>query len=936
MNFLLKRPVIVLFALSAFSLALSACGSATTQPSNPNLTPMSAEIYTVQSENGASLQTEPSLLQAGFALSLRAISLTDAVSPVATSANNENDSADQATTAIANQEAARQALPSGYTLLGKAYAVESAGASPVQFKLTLPVEGIDASAPIRNFDLFAWDGVHWQFVPSQLNNGQLTAELNRLPSVLAILQKSPATPSLHADLLPEEVLNGMGSGLTSLSPAGLYLQTDGTLQGVLAGGFDSAMGYAIQPLVEAKADNNGRTALDSVLANPQARQTNLGGLVDLANNAQYNGIKLDYRGISPERSTAFTVFVTDLANELHKAGKQLTLVIPAPVQSANGWNMQGYNLRLLGQVADALEIDLQAVSVGAQDTNLQSMLSWMVGEVNREKLRILTSAAPLDVTEAASTRLPTKRAMEVFGQVNTSNDPALIIPGTPVSLNLNGTVNSLEIDAATQAVRYQYTDGNGVQHLVYIPSTATLQQQLQLAQQFNLNGTVVRNLFDNGNSPAMFNTLINSASGGSANPPSQSQLVWQVSKDGATVTQEVGTWGQPFSWTPTDAGTYQIAAVLDTGEPRQLSTYDMVVNAQLPPTPAPAIVVAGAPAVSGPQPTRDPSLPAPTNAPVIAPVPAVRGTNLSGGFEMGGQVVHGGIPAAAQMKQAGFTWVKVQTGPGANIQDIANAHNMGFKILLSVVGDRNRPMDPSYQDEFAAGVAAQAAAGADAIEVWNEPNLTREWPDGQINPANYVPLLQKAYNAIKAANPNTIVISGAPAPTGYWGACTPSGCDDRYWMEGLLAAGGANYMDCIGAHYNEGLVSPYAYGGNADPRDNHYTRYFYGMVETYVGALAGTRKICFTELGYLSGQEWGSVPGHFMWKPPFNNTVAEQAQYLAEAAAIGLSDGRVRLIIVFNVDFTFWGDDPQAGYAMIRPDGSCPACVTIGNVLGSR
>jgi hypothetical protein len=931
MNFPLKRPVIVLFALSAYSLLLSACGGATAQPSNPNLTPMSAEVYTVQSENGASLQAEPSLLQAGFALSLRAISLTDASIP-SENATLENSTANSAS---ANQLAARQALPSGYTLLGKAYWVESEGTPPVQFKLNLPVESIDANAPIRNFDLFAWDGAHWQFVPSQLANGQITTELNRLPSILAILQKSPASPSLHADLLPEEVLNGMGSGLTSLSPAGLYLQTDGTLQGVLAGGFDSAMGYAIQPLVEAKADNNGRTALESMLANPQARQTNLGGLVDLANNAQYTGIKLDYRGISPERSTAFTIFVTDLANELHKAGKQLTLVIPAPVQGANGWNIAGYNLRLLGQVADTLEIDLQGVNVGAQDPNLQAMLSWAVGEVDRNKLRMLISSAPLDVTEAVSTRLPTKRAMEMFGQVNTSNDPALIIPGTPVSLNLNGTVSGLEIDAATQAVRYQYTDGNGVSHLVYIPSTATLQQQLQLAQQFNLNGAVVRHLFDNGNSPAMFNTLIGSASGGTANPPSQSQLVWQISKDGATVAQEVGVWGQPFSWTPSDAGNYQIAALLDTGEPRQLSTFNMVVNAQLPPTPIPAIVAA-VPAVTGPQPTRDPSLPAPTNAPAIAPVPAVRGTNLSGGFEMGGQVVHGGIPAAAQMKQAGFIWVKVQTGPGANIQDIANAHNMGFKILLSVVGDRNRPMDPAYQDEFAAGVAAQAAAGADAIEVWNEPNLTREWPDGHINPANYVPLLQKSYNAIKAANPNTIVISGAPAPTGYWGACTPSGCDDRYWMEGLLAAGGANYMDCIGAHYNEGLVSPYAYGGNADPRDNHYTRYFYGMVETYVGALAGTRKICFTELGYLSGQEWGYVPGHFMWKPPFNNTVAEQAQYLAETAAIGLSDGRIRMIIVFNVDFTFWGDDPQAGFAMIRPDGSCPACAAIGNVLGSR
>jgi hypothetical protein len=62
--------------------------------------------------------------------------------------------------------------------------------------------------------------------------------------------------------------------------------------------------------------------------------------------------------------------------------------------------------------------------------------------------------------------------------------------------------------------------------------------------------------------------------------------------------------------------------------------------------------------------------------------------------------------------------------------------------------------------------------------------------------------------------------------------------------------------------------------------------------------------------------------------------VAEHAQYLAEAVRVAVQSGRVRLMIVFNVDFTTWGDDPQAGYAIIRPDGSCPACETLRAVLG--
>jgi len=41
-------------------------------------------------------------------------------------------------------------------------------------------------------------------------------------------------------------------------------------------------------------------------------------------------------------------------------------------------------------------------------------------------------------------------------------------------------------------------------------------------------------------------------------------------------------------------------------------------------------------------------------------------------------------------------------------------------------------------------------------------------------------------------------------------------------------------------------------------------------------------------------------------------------------------------MVVFNVDFTVWGDDPQAGYAIIRADGTCPACDSLRAVVGGR
>jgi hypothetical protein len=224
-----------------------------------------------------------------------------------------------------------------------------------------------------------------------------------------------------------------------------------------------------------------------------------------------------------------------------------------------------------------------------------------------------------------------------------------------------------------------------------------------------------------------------------------------------------------------------------------------------------------------------------------------------------------------------------------------------------------------------------AALGPDAIEVWNEQNIDREWPAGQIDPNSYVNnLLRPAYNAIKSANGNVMVITGAPAPTGFDNG-TNAWADDRY-IAGMAAAGAASYADCIGVHHNAGATSPYASSGH--PAGTHYSWYYTPMVNLYYNAFGGARKLCFTELGYLSGDGFPGLPAAFSWAS--GTSVGEHAQWLAEATTIARTGGKVRLLIVYNVDFTNYdtSGDPQAGYAMIRPDGSCPACDTLRAAMG--
>lgn len=51
----------------------------------------------------------------------------------------------------------------------------------------------------------------------------------------------------------------------------------------------------------------------------------------------------------------------------------------------------------------------------------------------------------------------------------------------------------------------------------------------------------------------------------------------------------------------------------------------------------------------------------------------------------------------------------------------------------------------------------------------------------------------------------------------------------------------------------------------------------------------------------------------------------EQAAWLDQAVSMARSSGRVRVMIIWNVDFSNYGADPLAGYAIIRPGGGCPA-----------
>ena len=298
------------------------------------------------------------------------------------------------------------------------------------------------------------------------------------------------------------------------------------------------------------------------------------------------------------------------------------------------------------------------------------------------------------------------------------------------------------------------------------------------------------------------------------------------------------------------------------------------------------------------------------------------------GFQFGGQTLDFGSETAARMQDANMQWVKFQVHIGApdTEEKIARAHERGFRVLISLLGEPARVTDYDYAHEFAAYAGEVAAAGADAIEIWNEPNLSRDWPAGRISPALYLNLLRPSYQAVKRANPATLVISAGLAPT----LMAENLRTDDFWTEvdyteQLVAMGGLRYLDCLGVHYNVGITAPDV--SDAALRGDAAFVYYPRVLEHYARITQNTRPVCFTEFGYLSGEglaDLRSVAPNFGWAA--GTTLEQQATWMLRAVEMARADNQVEMLVVWNVDYWHYGADPHAGYAIIRPDGSCPVC----------
>ncbi len=183
-----------------------------------------------------------------------------------------------------------------------------------------------------------------------------------------------------------------------------------------------------------------------------------------------------------------------------------------------------------------------------------------------------------------------------------------------------------------------------------------------------------------------------------------------------------------------------------------------------------------------------------------------------------------------------FPWAYVEAAPGRYDWQQADrimrhARNQGLRVIarMGLVPawarqghDDSRPgtlntLPRAARDDFAGFVARFAQRYREELKhlvIWNEPNLAFEWGFEAVTAAGYADLLRTVYQAVRAVNPDMLVLAAGPAPT-LEPAGSPRGSNDLMWLEALYAAGAAQWSDGLALH-SYGFTQPPGVRPSAD------------------------------------------------------------------------------------------------------------------------
>jgi len=298
-------------------------------------------------------------------------------------------------------------------------------------------------------------------------------------------------------------------------------------------------------------------------------------------------------------------------------------------------------------------------------------------------------------------------------------------------------------------------------------------------------------------------------------------------------------------------------------------------------------------------------------------------------------------------KDGGFRWVKQLfswqdiEGAGKGHFDWAGADRIvdqvekhGLRLIVRVSQDPDQPFwagqppeNAGHFADFLAAVASRYRGRIHAYQVWNEPNLAREWGGKRPDPAGYARLLNLSYSAIKAADPAAIVVTAGMAPTG---TDSEIAMPDMEFYDRLYQAMGGQsdgYFDMLGVHAAGFAAPPELDPGEAaadKPRYGGYRFFAFRHVEDVRDLMNryGDRKkrVVILEFGWTTD----SRPNTDYYWHGAGAGITEQVkgEYLVRAYQYAAEHWRpwiALMVVIYLPDANWTENDEQYYWSIIGP-----------------
>ena len=299
-----------------------------------------------------------------------------------------------------------------------------------------------------------------------------------------------------------------------------------------------------------------------------------------------------------------------------------------------------------------------------------------------------------------------------------------------------------------------------------------------------------------------------------------------------------------------------------------------------------------------------------------------------------------------------------------NVFDAPNWTRSSHHATLSKALRMNTgpPEDPDDFGNFMSVLSNRYAGVVDAYEIWRAPNLLKYWtapvydqapqtlPDGDfalpdridIGAIHYLKLLRLAYEAIKTADSEALVITAGLAPVGFTDYY--NSIETGTFLQNLLRAGAAEYSDGIGAIFGASAVPPKHFccqqPAGVDSHYESYFQYFREILYLYDHIL--TRNNATHLPIYVTQVGWGTNEGANLAIPAAGlewlryTDEVEQATYVRQAYDLATTLQYIRGMFLYNLNGCAVGDQEGCFFSLVDADAvERPAFEAYRNVLMS-